>query len=236
MQRVLSVQANCAVERALVGAILVGVSLSCGEEVPTNLTPTPVDLFTVTVTPSSITLVSVGETVQLTAIAPLCSGVTFTWSSSDSSIATVNTSGLVTAVANGTATITASVTCVSFPAVVGGPTGGDVSGTATVTVAQAANTVTVDPATATLSSIGETTQLTATASDANGNAISGQTFTWSSSDSSVVTVSSAGSVTAVANGTTTITATTDGVSGTATVTVAQAVNTVLKPAPPTDAD
>ena len=59
----------------------------------------------VRVTPRTATLVSVGETVQLTARAHdvnwnTVSGRTFTWSSSDPSIATVSSSGLVTAVAN----------------------------------------------------------------------------------------------------------------------------------------
>ena len=219
MRRVLAVQANCAVKSALVGAILVGASLSCGEEAPTEVVSPDIALDTVTVTPFSNTLVSLGETVQLTATASLCSGTTFDWSSSDSSIATVNTSGLVTAVANGTATITAGVNCLAFPAVIGAPTGGGVSGTATVTVAQAADTVTVDPATATLSSIGETTQLTATASDANGVVISERTFTWVSSGELCVTVDTSGLVTAVAQGTVSITATTEGVSDSAIVIV-----------------
>jgi hypothetical protein len=55
----------------------------------------------------------VGETQQFTAVAKdasgnTISGVTFTWSSSDTSVATVDSNGLATAVAVGTATITAS--------------------------------------------------------------------------------------------------------------------------------
>ena len=106
-----------------------------------------------------------------------------------------------------------------------------VSGSATVTVAQAVEAVAVDPASATLSSVGETVQLTAAASDANGNTISDKTFTWSSSDESLAMVNSSGEVTAVANGSVTITATTDGVNGTATILVGQAVvSAVVTPA------
>lgn len=63
------------------------------------------------VAPGSITLTSLGETSQFTASAedmnghPVA-GATFTWSSSNESVATVSSSGLVTAVGNGTATIT----------------------------------------------------------------------------------------------------------------------------------
>ena len=65
------------------------------------------------VTPENPTLVSLGETVQLTASARdasgnTISGKTFTWSSSDVSIVTVNASGLVTAVANGTTSVKAT--------------------------------------------------------------------------------------------------------------------------------
>ncbi len=61
---------------------------------------------------------SFGETAQLTASAQdangtAISGKTFTWSSSDQTIATVSTSGLVSAVADGSATITATTDGVS---------------------------------------------------------------------------------------------------------------------------
>ena len=68
----------------------------------------------VAVTPAVATLVSLGETLQLTASASdangnAIAGKTFAWSSSDESIATVTDSGLVTALANGPeVTITAA--------------------------------------------------------------------------------------------------------------------------------
>jgi acid phosphatase type 7 len=62
----------------------------------------------VSVSPSSAT-VAVGSTVQLTATAnPPGSAATFTWSSSNNAAATVSPSGLVTGVAAGTVTISAS--------------------------------------------------------------------------------------------------------------------------------
>ena len=54
-------------------------------------------------------------------------GVTFTWSSSDENVATVNSSGLVTAVADGTSTITA--------------TAGGIDGTALITVTLPGQTI-----------------------------------------------------------------------------------------------
>jgi hypothetical protein len=83
---------------------------------------------TVAVTPSDHTLTFIGETIQLTAEARDAAnnpfgGVPFQWSSSIQSVATVDSTGLVTAVGSGATTITATAT---------GP--GGVTGTATVSV------------------------------------------------------------------------------------------------------
>ena len=69
---------------------------------------------TVQVTPATETLNALGLTSQFTATAANASGAaisgkTFAWTSSSSTVATVNASGLATAVDNGTATITATV-------------------------------------------------------------------------------------------------------------------------------
>ena len=69
-------------------------------------------LSTVTVAPTPDTLQS-GNTVQLTATTRdasnnLLTGRSISWSSSNTGVATVNSSGLVTAVATGSATITAT--------------------------------------------------------------------------------------------------------------------------------
>ena len=155
----------------------------------------------VAVSPSSTTLGSIGATDSLTAVVrdpngKLLSGVTVAWLSSDQTVATVSSTGLVTAIGEGTATITASATIA----------GVTVEGTATVTVRQRVASVEVSPSATTLTYIGATGSLTATAQDANGHAISGATITWSSSDETVATVSSAGLLTAIGEGTATITA------------------------------
>ena len=80
--------------------------------------------------PGSKTLAFLGQTLQLTATAYdvdrfEIDGVTFTWSSSDDGVATVDPTGLVTALASGSTTITA--------------TGDGVSGSASITVDTAAS-------------------------------------------------------------------------------------------------
>jgi uncharacterized protein YjdB len=164
----------------------------------------------VTVAPASAT-VSVGSTQQLTATTRdaggnVLTGRAVTWSSSNTSVATVSASGLVTAQAGGTATITA--------------TSEGKSGTASITVngSSAVATVGVAPATATVA-VGGTRQYTATLRDAQGNVLTGRTVTWSSSNTAVATVSASGLVTAQAGGTATITATSEGKSGSASITV-----------------
>ncbi len=78
----------------------------------------------ISVTPESVTLTSAGETAQFTASVTDQFGDPFpadvTWSSSDTEVFTVNAAGLVTAVADGSGTVTAAV--------------GDLSATASVTV------------------------------------------------------------------------------------------------------
>jgi len=138
-----------------------------------------------------------------------------TWTTSAAAVATVSSSGVVTALGNGSATITA--------------TAGSVSGTANVTVTQRAATIELSPTTLRLPSIGATATVTAVARDANGEAIDGipLIWTWESSTPEVATISANGLITAVGIGTTTITATAGSVSGTVPVTVEQVVATIV---------
>jgi uncharacterized protein YjdB len=176
-----------------------------------------VPVASVAVSPASAS-VGVGQTVQLAATLkdasgnPL-SGRVVTWVSGNTAVATVS-SGLVTAVAPGAVTITA--------------TSEGHSGTATATVTALppppVASVAVSPATAGVQ-VGASVQLVATPKDASGNPLSGRVVTWVSGNTAVATVSS-GLVTGVAAGTVTITATSEGQSGTATITV-----TALPPPP-----
>ena len=162
------------------------------------------------VSPDTVTLVAVGDTVRLVAEALDANGhevanIEFTWSSTDS-VATVDGSGLATAVGNGIAVVTA--------------TSGESSGSATVTVEQRVAEVRVSPDSVTLFALGDTVRLGANALDANGHAVARAGFDWSSSNS-VMTVDTTGLIIAIGNGSAVVTATSGDVSGSATVTVEQ---------------
>jgi hypothetical protein len=99
---------------------------SCGGSSPNETAPSPLSPTVSSVVVSgSTTLTSIGQTVQLTATAMLSDGsiqsVTSTaaWQSSNASVATVSPSGLVTAVASGAVTITATLQAKSGTASVG---------------------------------------------------------------------------------------------------------------------
>ena len=111
-----------------------------------------------------------------------------TWKSSNEAVATVDESGEVTAVGNGTANITATTEDGNFKA------------TCQVTVEIPELTLSLDKSELTLTQTEEQQKLTATVSDPE------EKVTWLSSDPFVATVTRDGTVTAIANGTATITA------------------------------
>ena len=174
-----------------------------------TVTVIPVPVASVSVSPSSASVL-VGGTVSLVATTldsagGALTGRAVTWSSSNSGVASVNGSGVVTAVTPGSATITAASE--------------GKSGTASVAVSSVpVASVTVAPASASLQ-VGQTVQLTATPKDANGSVLSGRVITWSSSDTTIAKASQSGVVTARAAGSATITATSEGQNGTSAVTV-----------------
>ncbi|HTJ24284.1 MAG TPA: Ig-like domain-containing protein [Gemmatimonadaceae bacterium] len=177
----------------------------------TSLTVTPVPVATVTVQPPSATILQ-NQTTTFNAVTKdangnVVTGRTITWSSSSTTVATINSSGTATGGAAGVTTITA--------------TSEGKSGTATLTVNLATvASVIVSPFTAVVSK-GHQVQLGAAAQDSNGQTLQGRTFTWTSSNTSIATVSSSGLVTGVSAGIVTITATetVSGKSGTSTITV-----------------
>jgi uncharacterized protein YjdB len=181
-------------------------------------------LVSIAVTPASPTLAP-GATQQLTvtgtysdsSTANLTAGSTFV--SSSTGAATVSAAGLVTAVAVGTATITATHTASGRTA------------TSSVTVSSGGtptlSSIAVSPATVPLA-VGATQQLTVTGTYSDSSTVnltSGSTFV--SSATGVATVGSAGLVTAVAAGTATVTAThtASGRTATSAVTVGSATTT-----------
>ncbi len=192
--------------------IIVGYTGTTGSARDTILvTATPRPVATVSLTPDS-TGVFVGATTTLRAALLDAAGDTIrqrtaTFSSVDTTIATVSSAGVVTGVRVGTATIVA--------------TREEKADTSRVTVTlRPVNTVTVAPADTTVR-VGNNVQLTATLRAANNSVLTGRTVTWASSDTTIATVNGTGRVTGVAASAqfVTITATSEGRSGSARVIV-----------------
>ena len=154
------------------------------------------------------------QTLTATAEPSNASNQSVTWSSSDTDVATVSQSGLVTAVGVGSCTITAT-----------SADGSGKTATCAVIVTQLVTNITLSQTSLSLTT-GNSQTLTATAEPSNA---SDKSVTWSSSDTDVATVSQSGVVTAVGAGTCTITCTaTDGggASTTCEVTVVQLVTSI----------
>jgi hypothetical protein len=136
------------------------------------------------------------------------SGQTVQWTSSDISRATVSSAGLVTPVAAGQTTVTATVD--------------GKSGSALVTVsAPPGPTVSITPGNSSVA-LGLSVQLTGTVKDAAGNTQTGQTITWSSSDTLTAKVDANGLLVTGRAGTATISAASGTIRGETSITVAAA--------------
>ena len=170
----------------------------------------PINTTALSINKTSTTLnKGANETLTVTRTPSSVSYPTISWSSSNTSVATVNSSGVVTAVGNGTCTITATTT-----------DGTNISKTCSVTVRTPVTGVTVSPTSLTLN-VGGTYTLAKTISPSGA---SNQNVVWSTNNTSVATVDSSGKVTAVSRGTCTITCTSSENSsykGTCAVTVNQ---------------
>ncbi len=168
------------------------------------LTPTIIQ-----VTPVLPTVI-IGDALDLVAVlrdaaGQVITGRTIAWTSSNSSVAVVSSTGRVRGVSPGSARIDATVD--------------GVVGSTTVTVVPVpVATVTVGLGVGTLL-VGQNTQASAVARDAAGNALTGRAVTWSSSNTAVATVASNGQVTAVALGTALVRATVESITGNAAISV-----------------
>ena len=196
------VEQNLSTRLASVSIFLLALGTACGGATKA----TPVASVSVSLTSP----LGVGQTTQASAVlrdanSNVLSGRVVTWTSSNTAVATLSSSGLVTAGGLGTATITATsegrsgsadAAVIVFPV-------------ARVTVVLASSRV----------GVGQTTAAIATAFDATGHSLSGRTSTWTSSNAAVATVSSTGLVTAAGFGTAIITATSETVPGSAVLTV-----------------
>ncbi|HLO60906.1 MAG TPA: Ig-like domain-containing protein [Bacteroidales bacterium] len=176
----------------------------------------------ISVSPTTASISGVGNTTQLTAtITPSnATNKAVTWYSNNPTIASVNSTGLVTGVAAGTITINAVASENGMTA------------SSSITVQSVAVTgVSVSPTTASVAT-GSTTTLTATVSPTNAT---NKNVTWTSSNTSIATVNSSGVVTGVAAGNATITVTTQDGNKTATcaVTVSNVAVTSVSVSPTT---
>ncbi len=199
---------------AVGSATITATSEGISETLDLTIAPAPVATIAVTLTPPSV---QAGNTTQATAELRdarnnVLTDRTITWTSDNAPVATVNsTTGLVSAVSAGSASITATSE---------GITG---NATVTVTAAPPAPVATIELSTPDSSLIQfDTVQVTAVLRDADENELTGRTITWSSSNIAIATVSTSGEVAAVGVGSATITATSEGISETLDLTIAPA--------------
>ncbi len=179
-----------------------------------TVTVTPILVSSVSVDESTVSIVDGLTATILATVSPAnATDKSVTWSSSDAQVATVDQSGEITAVGEGTANITvttqdaSNITETIVVTVTAGTvsvTGVSISGSATISI--------VD---------GSTASVTATIVPANAT---DNSVTWSSSDDQVATVDN-GVITAAGAGTATITVTT--IDGSHTATVAVTVTPIL---------
>lgn len=132
-------------------------------------------------------------------------GRAIVWASDNTAVAITSASGVVTALAPGTATISASSEGRSGSAVL-------------VVLARLASAVTVTPGVASIT-VGNTLSLAVQITDAQGNVLTGRPLTFVSESPAVATVNAAGLVTAVGPGTARIVVSSEGKTGVASIQV-----------------
>ncbi|MGH7711199.1 MAG: Ig-like domain-containing protein [Gemmatimonadaceae bacterium] len=166
---------------------------ACGDDVSvTEPPPVPPAVTGITVSPSSLAL-RIGQTAIVSAVVTANDPLvvrTVSWTSSAANVASVSTAGVVTALAAGQTTITATATAdanfkASLQVVVGG------LGVTSITIAPPSATI----------GVGDKLQAVANVVADPGVA---RTVTWRSSDANVATVDNNGVITGVTNGTASI--------------------------------
>lgn len=191
-----------AAAHAVLLGTLVATSACSDDDVVVPETASTVDVL------PRVSEVRAGATVQLTAQAKDANGANMTndvvvWSTLDSTVATVNQSGLVTVLSSGGAAIVATTR--------------GASGFASIDAIGNVASVSITGSTGSLP-IGQTVQLAATPLEANGRELF-RPITWTSSAPAVATVSNTGLVTTVGVGSTVISAASEGKTATLNFTV-----------------
>lgn len=187
------------------------ISASSAPEEEETVEEKSVEVTGISINPATAT-VEEKSTTQLTAVftpEDQTENPEVTWTSSDTTVATVDQTGLVTGVKAGKATITAKIT----------GTGGEFSAVSEVTVSEKIVPVSSVTLNNTIISVKKESTATLTATVLPEDA-SDREVTWTTGDPSIATVAG-GTVTGVKAGTTTITATAGDKSATAIVTVTE---------------
>jgi len=220
-------QGNSKAFNACIFAIIFVMLSSCGGGGGSSSgTPAPATITSIAITPVAAS-VAIGQIANLTATATYSDSTTAdvttqaNWTIANPAIATIGAStGIVTGVALGNTTVTASINgSIVSPAVPVSVTATGISGT-----------ITISPASATVAS---GLPVTFTAIDNTGANVSGS-VAWLSSNNTVATVNASGIATTRAQGLTYITASANGgTSNVATLTVSPPILTALSitPAP-----
>jgi uncharacterized protein YjdB len=193
---VATVSSSGLVTGVAVGIVTITITAADGSGVSTSVsvTVTPIKVASISADPSSISALFLGSEQQLTpAILPAnAANKEITYSSSNSGVATVSASGLVTGVALGTANV-----------VISASDGSGVTSSIPVTVIPIkVASISASPSSIPSILIGSTQQLTPSILPANAT---NQAISYSSSNTGVATVSASGLVTGVSVGSVTIT-------------------------------
>ncbi len=184
----------------------------------------PPTLVSIAVTPADATVL-LGAVQQFTATGTFSDNTTqditgsVTWSSSDATVVSIDASGVATATALGSVTITA--------------TSGTITGSTTLNVAAAVlSSIAVKPATRKIAPLtSQQFQAIGTFTDGSTQNLNGQ-VTWTSSNTAVATITAGGRAKGLTQGSTTLTATLGAISGTGTLNVSNAtiVSVTVTPA------
>lgn len=207
---------------ALLGS-LATLTLACSSgNLPAGDTADPSGVATIAMTAPALPLLA-GATATLVAVPRDASGaavedVSVAWSTDRETVARISPTGVLTAIAPGTATITARAG--SRMASVTISVGSDPLGALTVSTARNPQMT------------GARDTLILTAHDIAGRAVTPPTVTWQSSRPEVATVSTAGVVTALTTGTTVISARAGAVTGVLTLAVGIGRLTLVQPGDP----
>ncbi len=204
------------------------VVMACSEETGPNISDVPgLDVMRVEISPKQHTMfvpdtARVTDRLQMTArvfgwSGDELAGVRLAWSSSNTAVARVSETGLVTPTGFGTTEITASATKVAKAIITVSPA------TRAIQITPGIDTIFVEDPIA----LRDTLRLKATAFDDTGAVVTGTKFSWTSGTPAIATVDATGLVSARALGSATITAQSGDRTRSATLRVAPVVKAIL---------